>query len=46
MVQLGEVPAPFIAREDLIANKRAVGRPRDLRDARALERAAKVTGGR
>jgi hypothetical protein len=30
----------FIAREDLIANKKAVGRPQDLRDVRALERAA------
>lgn len=32
----------FISREDLIANKRAVGRPQDLRDVRALERAAET----
>lgn len=30
----------FIGREDLIANKRAVARPQDLRDVRALERTA------
>jgi hypothetical protein len=30
----------FIGREDLIANKRAVGRPQDVRDVRALERDA------
>ncbi len=36
------VSVQFIGREDLIVNKRAVGRPQDLRDARALERAAKA----
>jgi hypothetical protein len=34
------VSVPFISRDDLIANKRAVGRPQDLRDVRALERVA------
>ena len=37
------VPVPFIAREDLIVNKRAVGRPQDLRDVRALEGARRST---
>jgi hypothetical protein len=32
------VKVHVIGREDLIANKRAVGRPRDRRDVRALER--------
>jgi hypothetical protein len=36
----------FIGRDDLIANKRAVGRGQDLRDVRALERAAAATKGR
>jgi hypothetical protein len=41
------VPVQFIGRDDLIVNKRAVGRPQDLRDARALERAANaVTPGK
>lgn len=31
-----------ISRDDLIANKRAVGRPQDLRDVRELERVAEV----
>jgi hypothetical protein len=34
------VPVSFISRDDLLVNKRAVGRPQDRRDARALERAA------
>ena len=34
----------FIGREDLIRNKRAVGRPQDWRDVRALER--RTTGKR
>jgi len=37
---VGGVPVHFIGRDDLIANKRLVGRPRDRNDVRALERAA------
>jgi hypothetical protein len=39
VLELGGVPVPFIGREDLLANKKAVGRPTDLRDVRAIERA-------
>lgn len=35
--ELGSVGVAFIGREDLIRNKRAVGRPRDLADASELE---------
>ena len=34
------VPVQFIGRDDLVVNKRIVGRPQDRRDVRALERAA------
>ena len=34
---LGGVAVAFLGREDLIRNKRAVGRPRDLADAAELE---------
>lgn len=34
----GDVPVHYLAREDLIANKRAVARPQDLLDVEALER--------
>ena len=34
----GGVPIALIGREDLIANKRATGRPKDLADVDALER--------
>ncbi len=37
------VNVQVIGREDLIANKRGVGRPRDRRDVAALERAARRT---
>lgn len=33
----GAVPVRFIGLEDLLANKRAAGRPKDVADARALE---------
>jgi hypothetical protein len=33
-----------VGREDLLANKRAVGRPQDLRDVRAIERGAGKRG--
>jgi predicted nucleotidyltransferase len=33
-----DVPVSIIARDDLIASKRAAGRDQDLRDVRALER--------
>jgi hypothetical protein len=38
MVDVEGVSVSFIGRADLLANKRAVGRPQDLRDARAIER--------
>jgi hypothetical protein len=34
---LGEIEVPFIGREALIRNKRALGRPRDLADLESLE---------
>ncbi|SRR5258706_3811925 len=40
-VTLDGVEIPLIGREDLIANKRAVGRLQDLADAEALESVAK-----
>lgn len=39
---LSGLPVQFISRDDLLTNKRAVGRPQDLRDVRALERAAEA----
>lgn len=33
----GDVAVAYLSREDLIRNKRAVGRPQDLEDVRALE---------
>ena len=35
-VELDELAVPVIGREDLLANKRACGRPKDLADAEAL----------
>ena len=37
------VTVRVIGRDDLLANKRAVGRPQDLRDARAIERTMEKT---
>ena len=37
LVSIGEVDAVFISYEDLIANKRASGRPRDEVDVNILE---------
>lgn len=34
----GGSPVAYLSRQDLIVNKRAVGRPQDLEDVRALER--------
>ncbi len=33
---LGDVPVRFLGRKQLVANKRATGRPRDLADLEAL----------
>jgi hypothetical protein len=33
-----DVPCAYLSREDLITNKRAVGRPKDLEDLKELER--------
>ena len=40
VVDVEGVSVSVIGREDLLANKRAVGRPQDLRDARAIEKHA------
>lgn len=37
VVRLGDVDVPFLGRDDLIANKRALGRARDLADVEDLE---------
>jgi hypothetical protein len=34
----GDVPVQYLSREDLITNKRLVGRPQDLLDVGVLER--------
>jgi hypothetical protein len=41
----GVVIGHVMARADLIANKRAVGRPQDLADVHSLEEADRVSGG-
>lgn len=41
LVQIGDVEVPFIGREDLIANKKAAGRPQDLVD---VDRLTKPSG--
>jgi hypothetical protein len=45
-VELEGMRVHVIGREDLLANKRAVGRPQDRRDVRAIERAKKVGASR
>jgi hypothetical protein len=42
----GSVKCPVIGRTDLLANKRAAGRPQDLADVAALERLEKAKGKR
>jgi hypothetical protein len=37
IVEIQSLPVPVLGREDLIRNKRAVGRPRDLADLAELE---------
>jgi hypothetical protein len=41
-VDIGGVSITVIAKDDLMANKRAVGRPQDIRDVRALSRQTPV----
>jgi hypothetical protein len=36
-VMIGETPMHFIGKDDLIASKRAAGRPKDLLDLESLE---------
>lgn len=38
VVHVGDLDVPFISRDDLIANKRASGRPQDLADVALLEK--------
>jgi len=42
IADIAGLSVPFIGREDLLMNKRAAGRPQDLRDVRAIERAAEA----
>lgn len=44
VADLGEVQAPFAALDDLIAMKRAAGRPKHLEDLRQLERLRELRG--
>lgn len=39
----GETPVFYLSRKDLIANKRAAGRPRDLADVATLEEMERLT---
>jgi len=42
--RFGDVAAPVIGRDDLLANKRASGRPKDIVDADLLERELETDG--
>ncbi len=46
LVPLGDLVIPLLALDDLIANKRAAGRPQDLADVALLERVRTVRSGR
>ena len=37
VLRIGDLDLPFLGREDLLKNKRAAGRPKDLADVHALE---------
>lgn len=43
MVAVGSLSVPVIGREDLLTNKRAVGRPQDLADVARLESMARIS---
>ena len=45
-LEVAGVRLPVLGLDDLITSKRAAGRPQDLADADALERLARVRGGR
>ena len=46
MIQIDQAPVAVLGRAELVRNKRAAGRPKDLIDADALDEAARVARGR